>query len=303
MKQLLSTREIARFLGINEKMVYSLVTEKGLPGTKVTGKWLFPLHLVEAWLERNTLNHPGQDPSGATRQALVIAGSNDILLERALRLFASINEGHLAAFANLGSLGGLHAMRSGLCHMATSHLVQPDGQDFNFDVARRELDEAPAVVNFCIREQGYITAAGNPHALRDAGDIARAGLRVANRPLGTGTRLLFDAELARFGVNPATVQGYENEFARHLDVGIEIISGRADVALGIRAVAGLLGLGFVPLQRERYDLLVPRSRYFEKEVQLFIGMLSDPRFRALTSGLDGYDLSRSGRVVFPGETI
>lgn len=303
MKQLLSTREVAAYLGINEKMVYTLVTEKGLPGTKVTGKWLFPLHMVEAWLERNTLNLPEQETGGQPGQALIIAGSNDILLDRALRLFSSINPGRLAAFANLGSVGGLHALHDGLCHMATSHLMQPEGNEYNFDTARRILDDTPAVVNFCIREQGYLTAPGNPHAVRDARDIAALGLRVANRPQGTGTRLLFDAELAKHDVDPARVPGYAREFAGHVDVGMEIVSGRADVAPCIRAVAGLLGLGFVPLQRERYDLLVPRARYFDKHVQLFIAMLTDPRFRALTDDLDGYDLSRSGRVIFPGDAV
>ena len=303
MKQLLSTREVAAYLGINEKMVYNLVTEKGLPGTKVTGKWLFPLHLVDAWLERNTLNHPGQPGDGETGQALVLAGSNDILLDRALRLFAQLHPGRLAAFVNLGSLGGLHALRDGLCHMATSHLMQAEGHEYNFDTAQRVLDEPPAVVNFCIREQGYLTAPGNPHGIADAGDIAARGLRVANRPHGTGTRLLFDAELTRHGVDPARVPGYGREFAGHIDVGMEIVAGRADVAPCIRAVAGLLGLGFVPLQRERCDLLVPRAGYFDKRVQLFIAMLGDPRFRSLTDDLDGYDLSKSGRVVFPGDAV
>lgn len=335
MKQLLSTREVAKVLGVNEKMVYSLITEKGLPATKVTGKWLFPAHLVEQWLENNTVNHP--ERAGGTVQpgggVLVLAGSNDLLLDKAMGLFADLNPGHIAAFANLGSLGGLRAMREGLCHMAASHLMEggpghaaepaatagpgaasPDAartstggnggkssRDYNFGHARQELEEAPAVVNFCIREQGYLVAPGNPNAVRDAGDIVRKGLRVVNRPLGTGTRLLFDTELSRVGADPLRIPGYGTEVRRHLDAGIEVLAGRADAAPGIRAVAGLLGLGFVPVQRERFDLLVPRARYFDRGVQLFLGMLVDARFRALADGFEGYDLSRSGRVVFPGD--
>jgi excisionase family DNA binding protein len=334
-KQLLSTREVAKVLGVNEKMVYSLITEKGLPATKVTGKWLFPAHLVEQWLENNTVNHP--ERSGGTMQpgggVLVVAGSNDLLLDKALGLFADLNPGHIAAFANLGSLGGLRAMREGLCHMAASHLMEggpghaaeparpeaaqtgavpsatggagggggKSGRDYNFGHARRELDEAPAVVNFCIREQGYLVVPGNPNAVRDAGDIVRKGLRVVNRPLGTGTRLLFDTELSRTGADPTRIPGYGTEVRRHLDAGIEVLAGRADAAPGIRAVAGLLGLGFVPVQRERFDLLVPRARYFDRGVQLFLGMLVDARFRALADGFEGYDLSRAGREVFPGD--
>ena len=336
MKQLLSTREVAKVLGVNEKMVYSLITEKGLPATKVTGKWLFPAHLVEQWLENNTVNHP-ERAGGAVQPGggvLVLAGSNDLLLDKAMGLFADLNPGHIAAFANLGSLGGIRAMREGLCHMAASHLMEGGpgadhaaepavasgdtrsetqgdnrsgrgggkaARDYNFGHARRELEEAPAVVNFCIREQGYLVAPGNPSAVRDAGDIVRKGLRVVNRPLGTGTRLLFDTELSRVGADPARIPGYGIEVRRHLDAGIEVLAGRADAAPGIRAVAGLLGLGFVPVQRERFDLLVPRARYFDRGVQLFLGMLVDARFRALADGFEGYDLSRAGRVVFPGD--
>ncbi|EGY25062.1 DNA binding, excisionase family domain protein [Desulfovibrio sp. A2] len=332
MKQLLSTREVAKVLGVNEKMVYSLITEKGLPATKVTGKWLFPAHLVEQWLENNTVNHP-ERAGGAVQPGggvLVLAGSNDLLLDKAMGLFADLNPGHIAAFANLGSLGGIRAMREGLCHMAASHLMEggpgadhaaepaaasgdsrgesrsgggggKSARDYNFGHARRELEEAPAVVNFCIREQGYLVAPGNPNAVRDAGDIARKGLRVVNRPLGTGTRLLFDTELSRVGADPARIPGYGTEVRRHLDAGIEVLAGRADAAPGIRAVAGLLGLGFVPVQRERFDLLVPRARYFDRGVQLFLGMLVDARFRALADGFEGYDLAKAGRVVFPGD--
>ncbi|BFR47137.1 helix-turn-helix transcriptional regulator [Nitratidesulfovibrio sp. HK-II] len=336
MKQLLSTREVAKVLGVNEKMVYSLITEKGLPATKVTGKWLFPAHLVEQWLENNTVNHP-ERAGGAVQPGggvLVLAGSNDLLLDKAMGLFADLNPGHIAAFANLGSLGGIRAMREGLCHMAASHLMEGDPgadhaaepalasadtrsetrgdnrsgrgggkavRDYNFSHARRELEEAPAVVNFCIREQGYLVAPGNPSAVRDAGDIVRKGLRVVNRPLGTGTRLLFDTELARVGADPARIPGYGIEVRRHLDAGIEVLAGRAAAAPGIRAVAGLLGLGFVPVQRERFDLLVPRARYFDRGVQLFLGMLVDARFRALADGFEGYDLAKAGRVVFPGD--
>lgn len=328
MKQLFSTREVAGVLGVNEKMIYSLITEKGLPATKVTGKWLFPAHLLELWLENNTVNHPerseGSIPPGGG--VVVVAGSNDLLLDKALALFSDLNPGHVAAFANLGSLGGLRAMRQGLCHMAASHLLEGDsgraanhtgpetdptsatarqdrkpGRDYNFAHARRELEETPAVVNFCIREQGYLVAPGNPGAVRDAGDIARKGLRVVNRPPGTGTRLLFDTELSRVGADPARIPGYTIEVRRHLDAGIEVLAGRADAAPGIRAVAGLLGLGFVPVQRERFDLLVPRARYFDRGVQLFLGMLVDARFRALADGFEGYDLARAGRVVFPGD--
>ena len=121
MKHLLSTREVAQFISVNEKMVYTLVAEKGLPATKITGKWLFPRHLVEQWLEANTINYPEPRRDLPPYEGLlIVAGSNDPLLEKTLNLFNSLHPEHMAVFGNLGSLGGLRALRHHRCHMATS---------------------------------------------------------------------------------------------------------------------------------------------------------------------------------------
>lgn len=302
MKHLLSTREVAQFISVNEKMVYTLVAEKGLPATKITGKWLFPRHLVEQWLEANTINYPEpQRDLPPYEGLLIVAGSNDPLLEKTLNLFNSLHPEHMAVFGNLGSLGGLRALRRHRCHMAASHLLQ-DGDDYNFDFAARELDQLPAVVNFCRREQGILVAGGNPLGLRKVADLARPGVRIVNRPNTTGTRLLLDRELEQAGLRGPSIEGYHNEVARHLDVGLEIVGGRADAGPGIRAVAGLLGLDFISLRWERYDLLVTKKRFFDPGVQLFLGLLPDKAFKDLAATLEGYDASLSGKMVFPAES-
>ncbi|MGE0085078.1 MAG: substrate-binding domain-containing protein [Desulfococcaceae bacterium] len=302
MQELFSTREVAKFLDINEKMVYSLISEKGLPATKVTGKWLFPRHLVEQWIENNTVNYP--EP--ATRLPpyhglLIICGSNDPLLDRTISLFNRTHPDHAAVFGNMGSMGGLQALRRNLCHMASSHLLQENGDEYNFDYATRELNKAPAVVNFCRREQGFLIQRGNPMQIRGIADFAKPGFRIVNRPLGTGTRLLFDRELEKAGMEGEKIQGYDREMSRHLDAGLEVLSGRADAAPAIRSVAGLLGLDFIPLRWERYDLLITRERFFDQGVQLFIGLLHEAVFTAMSGELEGYDLSMSGKMVYPQE--
>jgi molybdate-binding protein len=218
-----------------------------------------------------------------------------------LNLFNSLHPEHMAVFGNLGSLGGLRALRRHRCHMAASHLLQ-DGDDYNFDFAARELDQSPAVVNFCRREQGILVAGGNPLGLRKVADLARPGVRIVNRPNTTGTRLLLDRELEQAGLRGPSIEGYHNEVARHLDVGLEIVGGRADAGPGIRAVAGLLGLDFISLRWERYDLLVTKKRFFDPGVQLFLGLLPDKAFKDLAATLEGYDASLSGKMVFPAES-
>ncbi len=300
MDHMLSTKEVARFIGVNEKMVYTLVAEKGLPATKITGKWLFPRHLVEQWIEANTINYPEPCQDLPPYDGiLIVAGSNDPLLEKAIHLFNRMHPEHIAVFGNLGSLGGLRALRRRKCHVATSHLLQEGEEEYNFDFATRELKHAPAVVNFCRREQGILVAKGNPRGLRSVADLGAQGLTIVNRPNTTGTRLLLDRELEKAGIEGQTLQGYHNEVARHLDVGLEIAAGRADAGPGIRAVAGMLELDFIPLRWERYDLLVTKERFFDPGVQLLLGLLPEDAFRRLAGTLQGYDVSMSGKMIFP----
>jgi excisionase family DNA binding protein len=300
MNNLLSTKEVAQLLDVNEKMVYTLVSEKGLPATKVTGKWLFPRHLVEQWIEAHTINYPENGIKLPPYNGLlIIAGSNDMLLDKAINLFNTSNSAHLAVFGNLGSMGGLKALRQNLCHMASSHLLQEKENEYNFDFAVKELDRMPAVVNFCRREQGLLIGKKNPKKIKQVSDLARPEVRIANRPLGTGTRLLLDHEIKKAGINAEKIAGYTREFSRHLDVGLEILAGRADAAPAIRAVAGILDLEFLPLRWERYDLMIAKDRFFDEGIQRFLSLLHERQFHELAAGLQGYDLSLSGKMIFP----
>ena len=300
MENLMSTRQVAEFLNVNEKMVYTLVAEKNLPATKITGKWLFPKHLVEQWVEANTTNFPEANQKLPPYHGLlIIAGSNDLLLDKAIALFNDLHAEEIAVFGNLGSMGGLNALRKNLCHIASSHLLQENDDDYNFAFASRELDAMPAVVNFCSREQGLLLQKGNPQKIHAVQDLARPGITIVNRSLATGTRLLLDNELRRAGINGDKIPGYRNIVNRHMDVGLEILAGKANAGPGIRPVASLLGLDFIPLRWERFDLLVSKDIFFEPGVQKFQGLLHENTFRKMAQSLDGYDIGDAGKMVFP----
>ncbi len=232
---------------------------------------------------------------------LVISGSNDPLLDQTITLFNNQLKDFVAIFANLGSMGGLMALRQNICHIASSHLLQDDERAYNFDFAGSELKNMPAIVNFCKREQGLLIQKGNPDKISSVLDLKRSEISVANRPLGTGTRLLFDRELEKEGIKTSSVKGYSKDFARHLDVGLEVLSGRAQMAPGIRVVANLLNIDFIPLRWESFDLLIPKEKFFEKKVQSFINLLHEDSFKQLFDINSGYDLSITGKVLFPEE--
>ena len=299
MTELLSTREVARFLKINEKMVYTLINEKGLPATKVTGKWLFPLDLVRQWVEAGTVNYPDAMRQLPPWDGLVlICGSNDLLLDQMVSMYNDRFENHLAMFGFAGSMGGIMALKQNRCHIASSHLVSEDSE-YNFPFISEEMNQMPAVVNLCKREQGIVTAKGNPLNIRSVEDLADGRAAFANRGLSTGTRKLFDRELKKAGIEPARIKGYENVVPKHLDAGFEVLSGRADAAFCIKPVAAMLGLDFISVCSERFDLLISKDRFFDKGIQLFLGLMKEDGFLRAAEKLSGYDLSRSGEMLYP----
>ncbi len=144
MGEMLSTKQVAEFLNVNEKMVYSLINEKGLPASKVTGKWLFPIDLVRQWVETGMENYPETEKLPPYHGLVLIAGSNDLLLDKVIALFNLKYEEHMVMFGLTGSMGGLKALRRNLCHIAASHLAA-DNQDYNFPFIQDEMIQVPAV--------------------------------------------------------------------------------------------------------------------------------------------------------------
>ena len=156
----------------------------------------------------------------------------------------------------------------------------------------------PVVVNFCRRLQGLLFRKHNPLEILSVADLGKPGLRLVNRSLGTGTRLLLDRELQKAGLSGDKIRGYDYEVPRHMDVGLEILAGRADVGPGIETVAASLDLGFMPLRWERFDLLVSKEVFFEKSIQAFFGMLQSETFKEMGRSIKGYDLTMAGKIVF-----
>lgn len=298
MDEMLTTKQVAKFLNVNEKMVYSLIAEKGLPASKVTGKWLFPINLVRQWVETGTENYPEVAQLPPYHGLVLIAGSNDLLLERLISTFNLKHDEHMAMFGLIGSMGGLKALRMNLCHIAASHLVA-DNTEYNFPFIKDEMIQAPAVVNLCHREQGLMVAPGNPEKIASIEDLEKKGLTMVNRRLGTGTRQLFDRELKKLGIAGERIRGYENCVGRHMDVGLAVLGGSAHAGPGIRAVANLLGLDFIPLNWERFDLLISKDRFFDQGIQLFLSLLKGKMIQRTADQYGGYDLSMTGKMVYP----
>lgn len=229
---------------------------------------------------------------------IVAIGSHDLILDLAASSLRAEHPELTLASSNVGSMGGLIAIRDGLCHLAGSHLLDPDTGEYTLPYLDRLLgDREIAVVRLVHREQGLLVAPGNPLELGGVVDLTRPGLRYVNRQRGAGTRVLLDYELARAGIEPAQITGYAREEPTHLAVAAAIAAGRADCGMGIRAAARALKLDFVLVTSEPYDLVMEQSSLEHPLMEPLWQLLQSPDFRASVEQLGGYDATEMGRRI------
>lgn len=234
-------------------------------------------------------------PSDIDRTIFAI-GSHDITLDL-LAQFLALKDRRLVS-ANVGSLGGLVALRRREAHLAGSHLFDPQTEEYNLSYIRQYLPGLPVVVVTLVgREQGLIVKKGNPKGIETLKDLTRPDVTFVNRQRGAGTRVLLDYQLDLLAIAPTTIRGYNQEEYTHLAVAAAISSKKADCGLGIAAAAQALGLDFIPLFQERYDLVIPAQHYRSSLLAPLLYELSNPEFRRAVSSLPGYDVALMGNIV------
>jgi putative molybdopterin biosynthesis protein len=223
-------------------------------------------------------------------------GSHDMTLDL-LAQFLGEHDRRLAS-ANVGSLGGLVALKRGESHLAGSHLLDPETGEYNLSYIRQYLIGVPVkVYGFVGREQGLIVRKGNPKGIKSLGDLTRPEVHYVNRQRGAGTRVLFDYHLNRSGIVASSIKGYSQEEYTHLGVAAAVASGRSDCGLGIPAAAQSLDLDFIPLFQETYQLVIPKN-YAESELlaPLFV-VLNNKDFHDAVAAMPGYNISEMGKLV------
>ena len=228
---------------------------------------------------------------------MVAIGSHDLVLDLAASALREVDPRLTLASSNVGSLGGLVALRDGLCHVAGSHLLDPESGTYTLPYVDQVLAGHDAVVIRLVhREQGLIVAPGNPLGMRGVADLV-GDVRYVNRQRGAGTRVLLDHELARAGIDAAHVDGYGREEHTHLAVAAAVAAGRVDCGLGIRAAARAFGLDFVPVTEEPYDLVTTEPVLATGVLDPVLALLRDPAFLARVEALGGYSTAESGRRI------
>lgn len=299
--EIMNTKEVAQYLDIHEKQVYALIKAKRIPATRVTGKWVFPKKIIDEWIETNAKSGIAEARTKGKRieGSILAAGSNDPILDM-LHTFIKRSYPELYIFsANIGSTDGLKALNQGYTDLAWSHLLDPKTGDYNTPFLSNYLSNLkPVVVNLFYRELGFLTAPENPFQIKGFDDLIKKSVRFINRQKGSGTRVLLDYHLKTLNIPASKIHGYENEVYTHFEVGMAINAKEADVGIATVAAAKLLGLSFIPITRESFDMLMDQSTFFDKSVQAFIEILNAKEFRSRVDRLGSYDFSNSGKILY-----
>ncbi|MCG8637137.1 MAG: molybdopterin biosynthesis protein [Desulfobacterales bacterium] len=266
--------------------------------TEADGIIRIPRH-VEGISETETVQAHLLRPLDAIEKTVVITGSHDNTLDL---LTDQVRQNHPRtgiSSSHVGSMGGLMAIKKGACHMAGSHLLDPEDGSYNVSYIEKYLAGIPVrLVNLVMREQGLILPKGNPEKIGGLEDLAAGKLQFINRQPGSGTRILLDYKLKELGLSPNDIAGYENDEYTHMSVAVAVLSGRADTGLGIKAAALALGLDFLPVVTESYDLIIPETYYRSANIQALLETVRSDEFKARVLALGGYGVEKTGEELY-----
>ena len=237
-------------------------------------------------------------PLASIKNTIVVVGSHDNTLDVLADCLSAHHPGLTLSSSHVGSMGGLMAIKRGVCHLAGSHLLNAEDGSYNLSDIRKFLPNIPVKrVQLVFRDQGFMVSHGNPKGIKGVEDLVRKDIRFVNRQSGSGTRVLLDYRLKQLNLNPKEINGYDDDEFTHMSVAAAVLGGTADMGLGIFAAARALNLDFIPVVTEQYDLIIP-GRFFESEnIQRLLTTIRTPDFKQRVEKLGGYHTERTGEIL------
>lgn len=257
---------------------------------------------IEGISEKESVQAQLLRPLSSIENTIVITGSHDNTLDILADQIKGDTGNISVSSSHVGSMGGLMAIKKGACHIAGAHLLDPEDGGYNISYIKKYLPGRKVwLINLVMRDQGLIVPKGNPNQVQSIEDLKKKKLRFINRQPGSGTRILFDYKLKTLGISPDDIQGYENDEYTHMSVAVSVLSGRVDTGLGIQAAAQALGLDFIPVVTEEYDLVIPDRFYQTRKIQVLLHTIQGKDFKDRVMSLGGYSTEHTGQVMYGPE--
>jgi putative molybdopterin biosynthesis protein len=305
------TRKIASKLGVEEFLRVKLgqvgdrIVATPLPRgagcitsiTEADGIIRIPNH-IEGLKDHETVSAELLRPLSCIRRTIVVVGSHDNTLDILADQLKAKHSRLTLSSSHVGSMGGLMAIRRGVCHLAGSHLLDAQDGSYNISYIKKYLPETTVkMVNLVFRDQGLIVRQGNPKGIRGIKDLVREDVSFINRQAGSGTRILLDYKLKELGADSENINGYHHEEFTHMAVAVAVLSGTVDAGLGIYAAARALELDFIPVVTEQYDLIIPAEHFESENIQVLLEIINSREFKNRVATLGGYSTKQTGKVI------
>ena len=237
-------------------------------------------------------------PLTSVNDTIVIVGSHDNTLDVLANQIKSDHSHLTLSSSHVGSMGGLMAVKRGVCHLAGSHLLDSDDGSYNVSYIKKVLpDIRVKLVHLVLRDQGLIVRRKNPKNIQGIEDLARKDIDFINRQGGSGTRILLDYKLKQLGIKPNAISGYQHEEFTHMAVAVAVLSGTVDTGLGIFAAAKALKLDFIPVVTEQYDLIIPEAHFESENIQILLEIINSRIFKDRVETLGGYSTENTGAII------
>ncbi|WP_203247905.1 substrate-binding domain-containing protein [Sporosarcina beigongshangi] len=303
-----TTEEIAHILKVSKLTVYDLIKKGLLPSYRVGRQIRVDAHDLNAYKEQMKSGHSTmnlaspliespESLSSSLRQ--VIISGQDISLDILANYIEKSSTTIRPLRSYTGSLNSLVAMYQGKADVVSTHLYDGDTGSYNLPYIRRMLvGHSYIVINLLSRWEGFYVKKGNPHNIQTWADFITSGITMVNREKGSGTRVLIDEQLRLAGISPHDVQGYYAEESSHIGVASKVVSGQADVGVGIEKAARLVDVDFIPIIQEHYDLVIMKAAQNTEFIELLQSIVQSESFKNELAAIGGYDLSRTGEIMY-----
>ncbi|WP_252228982.1 MULTISPECIES: helix-turn-helix transcriptional regulator [unclassified Clostridium] len=308
----LTALEVSELLKINKNTVYELVKRGELPGYKIGKKLRIDEKDVFEYI--NNQKSSSKNSKNITKSYLkndvninsefkiendIIISGQDIILDVLARHIEEKTDNIRVLRSNVGSYTSLYDLYNNKISISSSHLWDGDTNEYNTAYVRRLIPGIPCIlINLAYRRQGFYVAKGNPHNITTWDDLIKSDISIVNREKGSGTRVLLDEKLRLYNVEGESIKGYNFEQSSHLAVASSIAVGDGDLGIGIEKVAHQVSeIDFVPIQEERYDLIIKKSFLKYPLYKLIIEIIQSKEFKKEIKGLGEYDLRDTGKIL------
>lgn len=305
----LSTQEVADILHVSKSTIYDLIRKGEITSYKIGRKVRFTQEDVDAYISRSRHSQRVAAPvqkvtvqssllyGDKSQNAPLIISGQDVILDILSNHLHQYNIQALRAY--VGSFESILSLYQDNVQVATSHLWDSDTDTYNIPYIRRLMPGTHALaINLTYRMQGFYVQKGNPKEITSWTDLARPDVTILNRRKGTGSRILLDEHLFHLNIAPSSINGYQTEMSSHLTVATAVAEGTADVGIGTgRVVRQFPDLDFIPVQKERYDLVIKKDMYYTPEIQTMLQILQSEEYRNDIFSIADNDYTDLGKIV------